>query len=227
MGDLFMPLRRFFLALIFLICFCGFVATASGADASIEGYLGDTITLHGVSYVGDTVYLFLTGPNLPADGVTLTDISQRADQGHFTIVPVDDNQEWTYSWQTSRIEPTIDPGTYTVYVTNEPVDFSNLGSTSSYKTLSVYLRDSGVSKVSIDAGHSYTLRPESHSSPVPETTSPPATTIPEQSPSVVITVTMLQETPAIPAASPTKAGLTPCASLVAVALGCLVVFHRH
>jgi hypothetical protein len=103
------------------------VPAATGADASIEGYLGETITIHGVSYVGDTVYLFLIGPNLPKNGVTLTDTSLRADQGHFTVVGVDSSQEWSYNWRTSRIATQIDPGTYTVYVSSEPADLSALG----------------------------------------------------------------------------------------------------
>ena len=103
---------------------------AAGADVSIEGVMGETIAFHGFSYVGDSVYLFLTGPGLPENGVTLTDISQRADQGHFTIVSVDDDQEWTYLWKTSRIDSEIDPGTYIVYVTNKPSDLSHLGGSS-------------------------------------------------------------------------------------------------
>ena len=133
----------------------------------MEGYLGETITLHGFSYVGNSVYLFLTGPGLPDNGVTLTNTDLRADQGQFTVVGVDDNQEWSYTWKTSRIANEIDYGTYIVYVTNEPVDKAHLGGTSSYKTLKIFLKDSGVSKVSIDDGTSYTLKPEEHVSTPP------------------------------------------------------------
>lgn len=165
---------------------CGLLMpAAAGADIDIEGIMGETITFHGFSYTGDSVYLFLTGPGLPVNGVTLTDISQRADQGHFTVVSLDDNQEWTYIWKTSRIDSEIDPGTYIVYVTNKPTDLSHLGSESSYKTFSVFLKDSGVSKVSIDAQHVYTRTPEENVSPplpAPSITSilpvPPSTTVP-------------------------------------------------
>src|SRR5512138_2348656 len=110
-----------------LLCLfsCFLIAAVSAADADIEATLGDTILLHGFSYIGDKVYLFITGPGLPANGVTLTNTALRADQGQFTIVGLDDNQEWTYLWKTSRIDSEIDPGTYTVFVTNEPVDLSN------------------------------------------------------------------------------------------------------
>ena len=181
--------------------------------------MGETITLHGVSYVGDNVYLFLTGPGLPENGVTLTNTDLRADQGQFTVVGVDDNQEWSYTWKTSRIDNEIDPGTYIVYVTNEPADLSHLGGTSSYKTLEVFLKDSGASKVSIDAGKSYTLNPEEHVStprPAPSmniTNATPVVTSP------IPTATVLATT--APATVPvTRAGTAPWAVVIAL-LGCV------
>jgi hypothetical protein len=225
MGLFSAPFRIHPFGMFISLCLCTLIiGPAAGADVSIEAYLGETITLHGVSYVGDTVYLFLTGPNLPADGVTLTDVSQRADQGHFTIVPVDNNQEWSYNWQTSRIDPSIDPGTYTVYVTNEPVDLSQLGGSGSYKTLSVFLKDSGVSKVSVNAGRSYTLRPESHTSTVTQTPFSPTSAPPSTLPATPIPPTTLSLTPVSSPSSPTKAGIAPFTSLAAL-LGCsLAIF---
>src|SRR5512138_3490634 len=149
---------RYLVLLLGVLCFL--LIPAFAADIEMEGYLGETVTLHGVSYVGDYVYLFMTGPGLPANGVTLTDTSQRADQGEFTAVRVNDQQEWTYVWKTSRIANEIDPGTYTIYVTNEPVDKAHLGGESSYKTLSIYLKESDASKVSVIAGPDYTMNPE-------------------------------------------------------------------
>jgi hypothetical protein len=229
MGPFSKPSRNPVLIVLFLACLTPglIIAAAAGADVSIDGYLGETITLHGVSYVGGNVYLFLTGPNLPANGVTLTDISQRADQGHFTVVPVDSNQEWAYKWQTSRIEPDLDPGTYIVYVTNEQADLSHLGGTSSYKTLSVFLKDPGTSKVSVNSGNSYTLRPESHiSTPVEVpslvlTTTVPATTPP--APETTLTVPAAQAPPPV---SPTKAGIAPFTALVALIGCCWLVLRR-
>jgi hypothetical protein len=218
------------LLVLFLVCLTpGFIiTTAAGADVSIEGYLGETITLHGVSYVGGNVYLFLTGPNLPANGVTLTDISQRADQGQFTVVPVDSNQEWSYKWQTSRIEPDLEYGTYIVYVTNEQADLSHLGGTSSYKTLSVFLKDPGTSKVSVNSGNSYTLRPVSHTLAVRDapslvlTTPVQATTPP--APETTLTVPATQATLPV---SPTKAGMAPFTAFVALTCCCWLVFRSR
>jgi hypothetical protein len=170
------------------------VPAVSGADVEIEAAMGDTVTLHGFSYTGDSLYMFLTGPGLPENGVTLTDTSLRADQGHFTVVGVDDNQEWVYYWKTSRIDAQIDPGTYTVYATNEPSDLSNLGSSASYKTVSVFLKDSGVPKVSIGAQHVYTLKPEENDSnplfapPITITAATPVVTSPPPTPATTATL---------------------------------------
>ncbi|MGB9175652.1 MAG: hypothetical protein WCB46_02810 [Methanoregula sp.] len=207
---------------VVLICFsCSLlIPAAAGADVDIEGFMGETFTFHGFSYVGDSVYLFLTGPGLPVNGVTLTDISQRADQGHFTVVNVDDNQEWTYIWKTSRIDSEIDEGTYTVYVTNEPKDLSQLDDESSYKTYSVFLKDTGVSKVSISAQHVYTRIPEDQVS-----TSSPATSMNITGATPTATVPPPLETvAATPEQTPvptTRAGNGPWA--VVSALLCCVV----
>jgi hypothetical protein len=138
------------------------IGSASAADAYYDGYLGDTIDLHGVSYTGTQVFLFMTGPNLPTNGVPFTEIILRADQGDFTRVDLNSNQEWSFKWDTARLLPLIDPGTYTVYITTEAADLSHLGGRSTYKTLSVYLQDAGISRGSSEPG-TYTLNPEKHS----------------------------------------------------------------
>jgi hypothetical protein len=117
--------RIFFLA--FCLGSCFLIPGVLAADAYYTGYLGDVIDLHGYSYRGGDVYLFMTGPGLPANGVTLTDVNQRADQGHFTMIDVDSDYQWYFKWDTSRIWNEIDPGTYLVYVSTEPVDYSSLG----------------------------------------------------------------------------------------------------
>ncbi|MDO9323964.1 MAG: hypothetical protein Q7T80_03295 [Methanoregula sp.] len=195
------------------------ILPVAGADANIEAELGDTLNLHGLSYTGSSVYLFLTGPGLPENGVTLTDVTQRADQGKFTRIDLDSNQEWSYRWATSRIENEIKSGTYLVYVTNEPVDKAHLGGTNTYKILEVYLTPSTTSRVSSSgSGTSYTLNPEMHSSvevpkivitsltPTPAPLTTPPTPLPTQEP-----VTSPQPT--------TKAPLTPAPVILAMLLG--------
>ena len=190
------------------------ILPASAADASIEAELGDTLNLHGVSYTGNSVWLFMTGPGLPENGVTLTDISQRADQGKFTQVDLDSNQEWSFRWNTSRIENEINAGTYLVYVTNEPVDKAHLGGSSSYKTLEVYLTESTTSRVSTGSGTTYTLNPEMHSSVQVPTL---AMTSPTPTPPPTPVTTPPTPVPSTPVPTTTKAPLLPGTALLAVA----------
>lgn len=180
----------------FLFLICGllglFCIPVTAADVSYEAEFGDVINLHGVSYTGNTIYLFMTGPGLPENGVTLTDVSQRADQGMFTQVDVNSDQEWSMKWYTHRIENEIDPGTYIVYASTEPVDKSNLGGSSTYQTLEVHFKKSTTQRVSGGSGTTYTLNPEEHTSvkmpaivgttstPTPEPTTEPPT--PAQTP---------------------------------------------
>ena len=211
-------------ALLFLICLSPLllIMPVSAADAEIDTYLGDTVTIRGVSYISDRIYLFLTGPGLPENGVTLTDTSQRADEGHFTIVDVGSDQSWSMRWDTSRISGTIDPGTYIVYATTEPVDKAHLGGSNTYQTLEVWLKDSHTSKVSISTGTSYTLNPVEHPSKE-EPTLVFTSAIPTPAPlptTVMMTVTTAPQTTASP--SPTKTPLVPATSLLAV-LVCLAL----
>ena len=189
------------------------ILPVSAADANIEAELGDTLNLHGVSYTSSSVYLFMTGPGLPENGVTLTDVTQRADRGKFTQIDLDSKQEWSYRWNTARIENEIKEGTYLVYVTTEPVDKAHLGGSSSYKTLEVFFKKSTTSRVSISSGTSYTLNPEMHSSdPVPSLviTSPTPTSTPILPPPTAAPATPLPTT---------KASLPPAPVLLAVLLG--------
>jgi hypothetical protein len=194
------------------------ILPVSAADANIEAELGDTLNLHGVSYTGSSVYLFMTGPGLPENGVTLTDVTQRADQGNFNRVDLDSNQEWFFRWNTARIENSIKAGgTFLVYVTNTPVDKANLGGSSSYKTLQVYLKKSTTSRIASSSQATYTLNPEMHSSdPVPalDITSPTPTSTPLPTP-VTTLPTLVPPTPK----PTTKAPLPLAPVFLAILLG--------
>jgi PEGA domain len=106
------------------------------ASGQTQAYLGDVVKLSGYSYTGSSVYLFLTGPNLPPNGVALDNINRHADQGGATQADVDGNGHWVYLWNTGA--PGLDPGSYTVWVADGPADVSRL-STVDYRTISVLL----------------------------------------------------------------------------------------
>jgi hypothetical protein len=105
--------------------------------------MGYTVTLQGYSTGSPTVYLFLTGPNLPVNGVALDNINARADEGHFTEVDVDSNDQWIYHWATNSVGGRLDAGAYTIWVVDSPTDRSHLDG-ASYRTISVGLDTPGI-----------------------------------------------------------------------------------
>jgi hypothetical protein len=58
-------------------------------------------------------------------------------------VSVDDQDRWVYRWDTHAVGGRLDPGTYTVWVTSEPVDRSRLGN-ANYRTISITLARPGI-----------------------------------------------------------------------------------
>ncbi len=202
----------FVLASLFL---CAIPVAAYGYSTDYTGYLGETIDLHGVSYNSDTVYLFMTGPGLPANGVTLTNPYKRADAGEFTVVGVGSDQQWSFKWDTSKLENEIDPGTYTVYVVNAPVDKSGVEG-HSYQTLSVFLQDSSLSKERVSVGAQYTLHPgRLTDETVTSTITTVVTTTPTPAPTPATTI----PTPVPPTPTPTRPSPT---SVACAAFGMII-----
>ena len=130
------------LAVILLSCV---ILISSVSAAGIQAYLGDVVPLSGYSPTSNNVYLFLTGPNLPANGVALNDITKLSEEGGFKVVPVmGEDDSWSYKWGTSNINGRLDAGTYTVWVADCPCDRSHLQH-AEYGTISVTLGRPGIS----------------------------------------------------------------------------------
>lgn len=113
------------LVVIALISF-PFIGTAA-AD-TITATIGDTIPLNGTVQLTDTVYLFVTGPGIPAQGARMDNSNSQVvtgDPDTFTQVMVK-NDRWTYSWNTARVSGGLAPGSHTVYVSTEPVAKNSL-----------------------------------------------------------------------------------------------------
>ena len=180
-----------FYRLLIAVCLCAgaLVISVSGYGYSDDyiGYLGETIALHGEAYNSDEIYLFMTGPGLPENGVTLTDTTQRADQGQFTTIDVNLNQQWSFKWDTSKIDNQIDPGTYTVYAVNAPVDKSDLAG-HSYQSMRVDLKDGALSPDRVSSGTKYTVNLADDDPDVTYTVRTTLTTVPPTSPPTTITV---------------------------------------
>lgn len=128
-----------------LVLFFLFVSSVAAAG-TIQTYMGDTVRLSGYSYSSQTVYLFLTGPNLPADGVALDNVNFPTDNGGFTPVSVDSNNHWEYDWGTGSLLGRLDAGTYTVWVVDSATTLPNLYN-AEYSTISVVLMNPGLGAV--------------------------------------------------------------------------------
>ncbi|ACL17693.1 MEMAR_RS02690 family S-layer glycoprotein [Methanosphaerula palustris] len=102
-------------------------------------FLGESVTLSGKNTDSSNVYLFITGPNTPTNGASLTDISAvvNGNAGSFTQETVNTDDTWSYKWETSNLN--IDAGSYTVYAVGVPADKDNLKD-AKYATASVIIK---------------------------------------------------------------------------------------
>jgi len=105
-------------------------------------FVGEEITLSGTSTDNDTVYLFMTGPNLGNRGVRLIDDLPEVNEvtgAGFIEVDVEADDTWSYKWDTGRITRSLDSGGYTVYAVSAPRERGNLTDVE-YDTQTVQLR---------------------------------------------------------------------------------------
>lgn len=126
--------------LFFMLLMVAVVFPVAGETITVP--IGDALPLSGYAPGADSVYLFLTGPNLPPNGVKLDDISIPVITGNpstFVEVAVDGNGYWEYTWYTRTKGGTLDAGTYTIYIVTTPVGRKDLTSDESYATISVSL----------------------------------------------------------------------------------------
>lgn len=111
---------------------------AGKVTLTVEGsgvyFLGDEIKLVGTNSETDTVYFFITGPNLPSAGGKLTE--PRSPAG-FVSATVKEDNTFEYKWDTNNLA--IDAGSYTIYAVSEAKNKDNLAD-ASYDTVSVSFR---------------------------------------------------------------------------------------
>ena len=93
----------------------GAVTISASGDGSY--YIGDEITLSGTNTDSDNVFLFITGPNLNANGINLKKVADKEDAYLATNpVAVKTDDTWEYKWDTSSCG--LDTGAYTIYATS-------------------------------------------------------------------------------------------------------------
>ena len=209
------PLSRVSLRVLFAILLLTPAAIPFASLAQpVYAVFGQDIPLGGTAPGSDTVYLFLTGPNLPSGGISLdggTPVTT-GDSSTFTRVEVQTDTTWTYTWRTGSMGRILDQGTYVVYIVQEPLARPDLDD-SNYATQPVVF-GGPVETVTIT---------------LPETTVPaPAGTTQGTGP-----VTGMQTpapNPSTPVSTPTTPGrlpLPPLLPLAAAALAALAARYRR
>ncbi len=131
-------MNRWILVLLIAVLIPG-IGQSVPADSSMIAAIGNLVPLRGTAPGAESVYLFLTGPNLPSNGVRLEDVSSpviSGDPGTFTRASVSQDR-WEYNWYTNA-GGRLDAGTYTVYVVTTPVGREDLDG-AVYSTISVTL----------------------------------------------------------------------------------------
>jgi hypothetical protein len=105
-------------------------------------YAGEDVRFMGINTEGSPTYLFMTGPDLPPEGVQLNldpGNSSVTDgiPGTFTQTPVDGANKWVYIWNTTEDMPlnitaetymTEPHSVFTIYAESQPHDASNIAS---------------------------------------------------------------------------------------------------
>ena len=119
----------------------GAVTISASGDGSY--YIGTEITLSGTNTDSDSVYLFITGPNLNSNGEKLLDLGTSAIDGGSQVSVKTDNT-WEKKWNTAGSG--LDTGAYTIYATSSKVGKNDLSSTE-YATVSISLKQPFLSAV--------------------------------------------------------------------------------
>ncbi len=122
------PSRHLLLCLT-VICIIS-LAVPAGAEP-IHTVQGEELPLKGTAPGLDVIYLFLTGPNLPEQGIRLEGGTSvvTGNPASFTQVEVNTDGTWAYTWRTGDIGRILSPGTYTLYIVQEPLARPDLGDT--------------------------------------------------------------------------------------------------
>jgi hypothetical protein len=119
-------------AMIILALFSAPLCTADPLSISASpgvSYIGDRIELSGTTEARNiiAVYLFVTGPGLDSRGVCLENLNLPAGLGYFSQARVNPDGSFRYEWNTAYLAGRLEPGTYTVYVVNAPLNLHRLG----------------------------------------------------------------------------------------------------
>lgn len=113
---------------ISIITSCIFLLALIPGISAAPYAIGDSIPVSGTAYGVDQMYLFVTGPDLPSNGVNPYNMNNEVVTGNaqtFAVVDTSDGS-WTYTWVTAQIGIKLKEGIYTFYSVKKPVGKDDL-----------------------------------------------------------------------------------------------------
>jgi hypothetical protein len=137
-----------------------YVTIVAAGDQSY--YMGEKVIFSGVNTGSNSTFLFITGPNLPDSGGSLSMSKQRpvnGDPGTFTVAKTKPDKTWEYAWYTSDLR--LDAGSYTVYAVSTPETKDNFNALTIYGTVSIIYKKpfitAQISPSSVSPGEPFTV----------------------------------------------------------------------
>jgi hypothetical protein len=132
------------------------------AVGSQSYYMGEKVIFSGTNTASNSTYLFITGPNLPEGGGSLSATQQlpvSGDPSSFAVAETKPDTTWEYTWYTSDLR--LDAGTYTIYAVSTPETKDQFNNVTTYGTVSIIYKKpfitTEISPSSISPGQSFTV----------------------------------------------------------------------
>ena len=137
-----------------------YVTVVAAGDQSY--YMGEKVVFSGTNTASNSTYLFITGPNLPDGGGSLSATQQlpvSGDPGSFTVAETKPDTTWEYTWYTSDLR--LDAGSYTIYAVSTPETKDQFNDSTTYGTVSIIYKKpfitAEISPSSVSPGQPFTV----------------------------------------------------------------------
>jgi len=132
------------------------------AAGSQSYYMGEKVIFSGTNTGSGSTYLFITGPNLPDGGGSLSATKQlpvSGDPDSFAVAKTKPDTTWEYTWYTSDLR--LDAGTYTIYAVTTPETKDKFNDKTTYGTVSIIYKKpfitAGISPSSVSPGQPFAV----------------------------------------------------------------------
>lgn len=109
--------------ILLLGLFLALLTTGYGSAETRNATIGEAVPLSGTAPGYDMVYLFMTGPGVPANGARMDNSNLPVVTGNpdtFTQVPIAGDSSWSFLWQTGRVSGGLATGLHTIYAATQP-----------------------------------------------------------------------------------------------------------